>query len=303
MSPLDQISTEEYWHTSSDLENYVVQFYPNLGGTEMVHFDAGDSDDLVYQSLSVILHGQRTPSTGNWIGEWANIRNINIFFDNYEKCEDPFEQYQQYVGEAYFFRAWFYFNLLKKYGDLPWYSSALDIEDEKGLMKAREPRTLVADSILADLDKAIEYLNVRSEAGNLRINKETALAFKTRVALYEGSWQKYHANDEFGTKDADPAKYFRQCVNAAEELIDGNYTKGIYNTGNPDEDYYEMFGLDNMYNVNEVLLYRAFNMADGLSNHAQHYVTERNTSKGATWDLISSYLGKDGKPYDYQRSV
>lgn len=299
LSPLDKISTEEYWYASSDLENYVVQFYPNLVGSEMVQFDAGDSDDLLYQSLSIILHGQRTPSTGNWISEWSNIRNINIFFDNYKKCKDPFEQYQHYVGEACFFRAWSYFNLLKKYGDLPWYSSALDIDNEEGLMKARDSRTLIADSILADLDKAIEYLNVRSTVGNLRINKETALAFKTRVALYEGSWQKYHANDEFGTKGADPNKYFSQCVNAAEELMKGGYTADLYNTGNPNTDYYNLFGFDNMYNINEVLLYRAFNMTDGLTNLTQHYVTERNTSKGATWDLISSYLGKDGKPYNY----
>lgn len=299
LSPLDKISTDDYWHASNDLENYIVQFYPGLVGSEMVQFDAGNSDDLVYQNLSVILHGQRTPTTGNWIGEWTNIRNVNIFFDNYGKCKDPFDQYKHYVGEAHFLRAWYYFGLLKKYGDLPWYSSALDIDDEEGLMRPRDSRILIADSILTDLDRAIEYLNVRSAVGNLRINKETALAFKTRVALYEGSWQKYHAGDDFGTKGADPDKYFRQCVDAAEELIRGDYTAGIYNTGNPDKDYYNLFGFDNMSAINEVLLYRAFNMADGLTNLTQHYVTERNTSKGATWDLVSSYLGKDGKPYNY----
>ena len=115
LEPLDKISTNDYWLATNDLENYVVQFYPNLANSEMVQFDAGDSDDLVYQNLSVILNGQRTPSTGNWIAEWSNIRNINIFFDNYKKCKDSFDQYKHYVGEAHFFRAWFYFGLLKKY--------------------------------------------------------------------------------------------------------------------------------------------------------------------------------------------
>lgn len=299
LEPLDKISTNDYWLATNDLENYVVQFYPNLANSEMVQFDAGDSDDLVYRDLSVILNGQRTPSTGNWIAEWSNIRNINIFFDNYKKCKDSFDQYKHYVGEAHFFRAWFYFGLLKKYGDLPWYSSVIDINDNTALEKPRDSRVLVADSILADLDKAIEYCDARAVVGNLRINKETALAFKTRVALYEGSWQKYHANDAFGTEGSDPDKYFRECIDAAEELMGGDYTVGVYSTGNPNMDYYELFGFDNMSNINEVLLYRAFNMTDGLTNLTQHYVTERNTSKGATWDLISSYLDKNGKPYDY----
>jgi hypothetical protein len=299
LQPLDRISTNDYWFTSADLENYIVQFYPSLGGSNMVHNDTGDSDNIVHPSLSSILNGQRTPATGNWRGEWTNIRNVNIFFDNYEKCTDAFDIYKHYVGEAHFFRAWFYFGLLKKYGDVPWYTSALQIDDAEGLNRPRDSRTTVADNILADLDKAAEYLNLRSAIGNMRLNKETALAFKTRVALYEGTWQKYHANDVFGTSGADPNKYFRQVVSAAEELINGDYTVGIYDNGNPDTDYYEMFGFDNMSNINEVLLYKAFNMADGMYNNAQHYVTERNTGKAVTWDLVSSYLGKDGKPYNY----
>ena len=298
LSPLDKISTNDYWYTVTDLENYIVQFYPNLGGSMLIG-DTGDSDNIVHPSLSSILNGQRTPATGNWRGECTNIRNVNIFFDNYEKCTANFDQYKHYVGEAHFFRAWFYFGLLKKYGDLPWYTSALQIDDKEGLNRPRDSRTVVADNIIADLDSAAEYLSLRSAVGNQHLSKEVALAFKTRVALYEGTLQKYHANDAFGTSGADPDKYFRQVVSAAEELINGNYTVGIYNTGNPDEDYYGMFGLDNMSNVNEVLLYRAFSLVDGMTNHAQHYVTERNSGKGVTWELVSSYLDKDGKPYDY----
>jgi hypothetical protein len=298
LQPLDRISTVDYWFTSTDLDNYIVQFYPNLGGSNMVHNDTGDSDDIVHPSLSSILNGQRTPATGNWRGEWTNIRNVNIFFDNYEKCTDVFETYRQSLGEAHFFRAWFYFGLLKKYGDVPWYTSALQIDDE-GLTRPRDSRATVADNILADLDKAVEYLKLRSEVTNQRLNKEAALVFKTRVALYEGTWEKYHSGDVFGVTGADPNKYFRQAVSAAEELINGNYTAGIYDNGSPETDYYEMFGQDNMSGINEVLLYKAFSLADGMTNNAQHYVTERNTGKAVTWELVSSYLGKDGRPYNY----
>jgi hypothetical protein len=273
----------------------------------VVFNDAGHSDDLFESDLSTILSGQRAPATGDWRDEWTIIRNINIFFDNYEKCTDPTDNYSQSLGEAYFFRAWFYFNLLKKYGDLPCYTSALTIDDEDGLMRPRDPRTVVADNILADLDKAITYLKVRSDVGNMRANREAALGFKTRVALYEGSWQKYHAGNAFGTPGAAPNKYFRQVVSAAEELINGNYTAGIYSTGKPDytdgaapdADFFNLLGMDDMSGANEILFYRGFNLADGFGNEVQRSLAERYHGRAVTWEWVTSCLGKDGKPYNY----
>mgnify|MGYP000394004063 FL=1 len=173
------------------------------------------------------------------------------------------------------------------------------MDDTEELMRPRDSRLLIADSILADLDNAITHLELRKDVGNNRINKEAALAFKTRVALFEGSWQKYHANTDFGTTGADPTKYFKICVEAAQELMKGDYKVGIYSTGNPDEDYYKLFGFDNMSDINEVLLYRAFNAAEGAGNSTQGFITYNSDSKGITWELVSSYLDKDGKPYDY----
>lgn len=300
LKPLDKISTDDYWKAPKDLEYYTKQFYPVFApNSQMVAETATHSDDMVHGSPSNILNGERTRRTGDWKWEWNKIRNINIFFENYHKCEDDFSTYKHYVGEAHFFRAWFYFDMLKMYGDLPWYSKALDLDSEDELMRPRDSRLLIADSILTDIDKAIQYLDNRSKVGNNTINKETALAFKTRVALYEGSWQKYHANTTFGTSGADPDKYFRQAVQAAEELINGDYEVGIYSTNNPDNDYFEMFGLDNMSGVNEVLLYKAFNAADGMGNSTQGFITYNADQKGINWGLVSSYLGKDGKPYNY----
>jgi hypothetical protein len=308
LKPLDKISTDDYWKTPNDLEYYTMQFYPSFYNSDnsgsvlkqMVTETALDSDDMLHGGYaSNILNGKRSRRTGDWKWEWNKIRNVNIFFENYHKCEDDFSTYKHYVGEAHFFRAWFYFNLLKRYGDVPWYSNVLELDSDEELMRPRDSRTLIADSILADLDKAVSYLDMRSQVGNNRINKEAALAFKTRVALYEGTWQKYHANTVFGSSGANPGKYFNQVVQAAEELMNGNYKVGIYSTNNPDEDYFRLFGLDNMSDVNEVLLYRAFNAADGAGNSVQGFITYNADQKGITWELVSSYLGKDGKPYNY----
>ncbi len=300
LKPLDRISTLDYWKTSRDLEKYMYQFYPLLTEDQQLLSDnAHHTDDMIHADISKIMNGERTISTGGWRGEWYRIRGINIFFENYQKCEDDFNSYRHYVGEAHFFRAWFYFNLLEKYGDLPWYSEVIELDDEEALMRPRDLRTMVADRILEDLDKAISYLDFRTKTGNSRISKEAALAFKTRVALYEGTWQKYHANTPFGTAGANPNKYFQECVDAAEELINGNYTIGIYSTGNSDKDYYQLFGFDNMSDIDEVILYKSFNAAEGFGNSAQYHSNIYPAERGITWWLISSYLGKNGEPYNY----
>jgi hypothetical protein len=169
------------------------------------------------------------------------------------------------------------------------------------LLKPRDSRTLVVDSILMHLDKAFTYLDSRktSDYGNTSLTKEAALAFKTRVALYEGSWQKYHHGTVFATAGADPGKYFRICVDAAEELMNGDYTVGLYKTGNPAADFHDLFTRSNMGSIGEVLFYRAYSIADASQHNVNHYATLYPEDFCVTWELVSSYLGKDGKPYDY----
>lgn len=302
--PLDQVGTDSYWKTAKDLENYVLQFYPRLpshGSNAGMPLEDASSDNLIRVTADPTMNGGRTITTGNWISDWNLIRGINIFFDNYHKCEESLEIYQHFLGEAYFFKAWFYFELVKKYGDVPWYSHAIYPDSDEELVRPRDLRTLVVDSILFHIDKAVLYLDTRANAngGNNRINKEAALAFKTRVALYEGTWQKYHAGSPFSTEGANPNKYFQACVDAAEELINGDYTKGVYNTGNPNQDYGNLFGLSDMTNISEVLFYRAANSGDAMGNNVQLYVTDRTNQMGITWQLVTSYLGKTGLPYNY----
>ena len=295
--PLDKISTDSYWNTAKDLENYVIQFYPGFPRHATwqygFNYPVRNSDETMEITPSVILNGERGVTGGRWTSDWSNIRNVNIFFDNYRKCKESFEAYKHFLGEAYFFRAWFYFELIKKYGDVPWVSTELLPTSGDALLQPREPRTQVVDSMLADLDHAIEVLGLKSKYGNNRINKEVALAFKARVALYEGTWQKYHAGTVFGTQGATPNKYFQACVDAAGELMNGNYQTGLYS------DYYKLFGLDNMSSANEILLYRAYNSKDGLSNDVQYTTTTSPYGLGLTWSLISGYLNKNGEPYDY----
>ncbi len=302
--PLTEIGNESYWKSAIDLKNYTAKFYedfPTIQGSAYMNVYYESDDMFTYTNAKDLLNGNNVISTGSWKNDFADVRNINVFFDNYSRCEDDFEAWNQYLGEAQFFKAWIYFNLVKKYGDVPWYSNGLtpDMEDE--LMRPRDPRTLVVDSILSLLDKAVLNVDKRDVApwNNNSINKEAVLAFKTRVALNEGTWQKYHNGTDFATPGANPDKYFQVSVSAAQELMNGDYNAGIYSTGNPETDYFELFGTGNMGSINEVLLYRAYNVGDKIGHQQNYYCVTAPNELGATWQYVTSHLGNDGTPFDY----
>ena len=158
--PLDEIGQSSYWKTAIDLENYIIKYYakfPTAAGDvfSIPYYYESFSDNMTQgRTPKPILDGNVQPNTGTWTSQWNDIRSINIFFDNYQKCEDPFVEYKHTLGEAHFFKAWFYFQLVEKYGDVPWYSHALGNKEDDMLYKAKDPRAAVVDSIMADLEYA-----------------------------------------------------------------------------------------------------------------------------------------------------
>lgn len=308
--PLDEISSEQYWKTINDIENYTLQFYASFPTFKTISFQTGTigwdarrgSDHQIILTPVDQLNGTRSiVQAGNgW--NWGNIRAVNIFFENYGKVKEMPENIKHFVGEAHFFKAWFYFELVKAFGDVPWYSNSLQM-DSPELYDARTPRTQVVDSILYHLDKAVGNLRFLKDVdgGNNRLSKEAALIFKSRVALYEGSWQKYHAGTAFGTQGANPNKYFQAAVQATTELMTpGKYKVGIYNTGNPAEDYNTLFSSNDLSSNIEVVLWCKFDKTLSNFSHAfQQFITDFTDQISLTMGLVKNYLGKDGSPYDY----
>jgi hypothetical protein len=306
--PLTQIGNDDYWKSSTDLENYTLQFYPNFPafGTVGSYFGligwdgTRGSDTQITSVPSTTWNGARSPITsgGNW--NWSNIRAVNVFFANYGRCTDAFDSYKHFVGEAHFFKAWFYFEKVRYYGDVPWFSTPLETNSEE-LYKPRDSRLLVIDSILWNLDKAIEYLNPlkSTSGGNNRLSKEAALLFKSRVSLYEGSWQKYHKGTAFATSGADPNKYFKIAVAAAEELMKPEYSTGLYSTGQSAEDYCHMFSLTDQSANKEILLWKRYDMGLGMGHSFQIFVSDRTDGNVVTLEQVQHYLGKDGNAYNY----
>ena len=309
--PLDRPSDAVFFYKSTDLQIYMNQFYcmrsfPNYWawvynpGGQQNSYPGGDDDynsDIIVDSRTLdtrLSGGRNATNTGPWNTEsWGWIRRINYFFDNYERCEDPFSAYQQYVGEAHFFRALYYFRLLRSFGDVPWYSTALGTASE-GLYDPRMPRHIVADNIIADLDEAARLLSDAKDNGCSRVNKWVALLLQSRIALYEGSWQKYHDGTVFAAQVSDPNKYFNKAVEAAQAIMNSGLYD-IYTTGNPEEDYYDLFTQRSYNNISEVLFWTQFSMTQEVTNN-KNYQWSYPRQYGVTKRLADSYLCDDGLP-------
>ncbi len=296
--PLNQISTEDYWERASDLKLYMNTFYTNFnvsGSDRYEYIFERDlpTDDMTHVQANARLRGSRiVPESGGW--NYTPIRNVNYFFANYTKCKDPFEEYKTFLGEAHFFRAYLYFNLVKEYGDVPWINKPLNTDSEE-LYMARTPRSQVIDSIAADLDKAINYLPSGKIEGGTRLSREIAQLFKSRVCLYEGTWEKYHSSSVFGVPNPNPNKYLEMAVQAAEAVMQSGLFS-LYTVNDPKWNYFFFAKIDYSNNP-EVLFWKKYDLDLGVG-HARQFQVARGKSGGVglTKSFVESYLMTDGNP-------
>ncbi len=293
--PLDAVSGEAYWKTPADLEMYVNQYYtvfPNETRNDMNLLD-GNSDNLVLVGFNPTLGGTRiVPASGGaWAGAWTNIRSVNYFLQNYKKVSAPAASINQFIGEAYFFRAYFYFALVRDYGDVPWVNKPLD-QNSSELQMPRTARNTVMDSVIADLDKAVLLMKGKGQGSASRLNSQVARLFKSRVALFEGTWEKYHVGSAFGVTGGDGRKYLTLARDAAKQLIDdGAYS--VYSSGSPKTSYAYLFGQNDYSSNPEVMLWKKWDASLGLVRWAP---SVWGMGMGVTKGMVDSYLSIDGLP-------
>lgn len=298
--PLDQVTSEVYFAKPNDLKAYVNNYYSNTFFPRYNnHGNDFDSDNQISSIVDRRLEGTLTISSSGSIG-FGNVRSINYFFDHYKKVEEnyAFADYKQYLGEAYFFKALIYFGLLQRYGDIQWLDSELGTSSPE-LYRPRDPRDYVADRIISALDTAALYLTADKTNGAARVNKWMALLIQSRVALYEGTWQKYHNGTEFGVSSPQPEKYFNKVVEATSKIMESGLYN-IYSTGKPASDYKDLFSLMDYTSNVEVMFWRKYD--NELSRGNNNFTNDRNfrmetpTSKTMTKEMVDSYLCTDGKP-------
>ena len=332
--PLDQISPDNYFTTAEQLGGFTFNYYrtifPNNSGwfAGIATFDDGtDNQAAVNGNRAMFLPDQWLVPTSGGIGFNA-IRDVNKFIHESEakiaagKVTGDTNLINQYMGEAYFIRAMLYYDKLKTYGDFPIELNELNVDQDLAADSKRQPRNLVARQILSDMDNAISKLQV-SIANKLRINKYTALAFKSRIALYEATFEKYHRgtgrvpgdanwpgknkswNQSFTINQNNEVNFFLdQAMSAAKQVCDAvplttqnshvmnPSSIGQYNGWNP---YYDMFASTDLSTVPEVLMWRQFN-ADLSVAHLTSNKLRTGSATGWTRGLVESFLMKNGLP-------
>lgn len=294
--PLSEMSPESYFKTEQDLQLFSNTFYNNLLPKSPYGYQ---SDHYVKQTMSDELHGgsyRIVPESGSgW--SWGDLRKMNTLLAYIDNCEDE-KAIVEYTALTKFFRTFFYFEKVKRFGDVPWIDVELGSADE-ALFNPRDNREVVMQHMLEDINYAIE--NLPAPTSQFRVNKYTALALKAQFCLYEGTFRKYHDDEStLKTLPADAADYdfyLREAADAAKQIMDsGKYS--LYSTGKPDQDYRDMFVLEDCESNKEYILAIKFDYGLSIFHNGTAYGLLPSQGRiGGTRKFIDSYLMKDGSRF------
>lgn len=289
-NPETSLAPGTFFASEAELELWTNRFYALFDGPDVEGIQG--SDIQISKSLTAVQQGTRTPATESW--SWSYLRYINYYLEHSHNCAN-IDIRNRYDGVAYFFRGLFYFDKVLKYGDVPYFDYALASDDWSSLRKPRDNRAYVMLKIMQDLDRAIEQLPLAWPSDPLyRVSKYAAYALKARIALYEGTFRKYHAipDQVIDGKTLSPEYFLQQAEEAAGKIITDNkyslYKESKLGVGGP---YREFFILEDAF-AKETILSMRFN-ADVLVRHNIQF-TYRNMRHSMTRRFTNHYLMADG---------
>ncbi len=291
--PQTSISPNLFFNSENDLSSYVNGL---LSMPDRYSYLNDQSSDNVSTTANLevknVMIGNATAQniTSGW--DWGRLRDINYFLENYNKAKVSADIKNHYAGLAKYYRAMFYMDKIKRFSDVPWYSGTLNPGD-KALFKPRDPRALVMDSVMSDLDFA--YQHVRETVPSGTPGKWAVAAFYVRAALYEGTYRKYHPELNL---IASANTFLQTAVKVAGDMMaSGKFA--IYNTGKPDQDYAALFNSQDLTTNNEVILANIFDMSKNRSENVNGVVFG-DYEQAPAKDLILAYLMKDGSRFTDQ---
>lgn len=293
-SPRSEFSNNPtFWSNANSVESYSNTLYENYSG----YGQGGSGGWFYFKSLS---DDQANPNFDNWT--FTSVPNTSSYwsspFEEIRRCNYLIEGMaissladgvkKNYEAVARLNRAWQYFQLVREYGDVQWYEKVvLDPNNEEEVNQPRTDRDVVMDNIVADLDFAIENLTT-VKAGNAW-SKHMALAMKSDVCLFEGTYCKYRTQEDNG-KPADAAraqKYLQLAVAASQELMNAGYALSA--------NYGDVYNSLNLNGNPEVIFWRNYHK-DVLGHSTVDYTTGSTAQRGITKDAVDAFLFRDGKP-------
>lgn len=296
--PLTVANDETVWTSEEKVRLYANKYYTDF----FVGYNSGwgttgapvegftFSDDILHNGSQ----GNFTRSVPNsQIWSMSLIRSINIMLDRVENRMGTIlstEAYNHWIGVGRFFRALEYASLVTAYGDVPYYDHVVSDTDLDDLYKPRTPRNEVMDHVYDDLTFA--FNNVRLNDGDQSVNRYVVAGFISRVALHEGSWQKYYYKNNERAE-----KFFNLALEAADFIIQS----GRYDIVT---EFRDLFTSEDLKGNKDCILYRHYDQAVGVTHHI---ATLNNLSEtvnfGPTADLIKSFICNDGNVWQNSELV
>ncbi len=228
-----------------------------------------------------------TTYTGpTWNFSW--VRKSNLFIERIEQMKDDkitAEAYKHWSAVARFFRGYEYSRLVSVFGNVPYYDKVLLDTDLELMYKDRDDRTMIMDKVYDDFVYALDNMRLSDESAQY-LNKYIAASFISRLMLFEGTWQKYHHNN-----NEKASKYLNLAANAAQFVIDSK--KYSFSS-----DFRSLFGSEDLAANKEVILYRHYDAGVGITHHVASYSNGyESQSPAPNLKLAKAFICNDGKPY------
>ena len=282
--PLDAISPETYYNNADELRSATNQFYGMFPGAASGYTESADV--VCIFNLPAEVQGIRTVPTSGGGWNWEYLRAVNFYLSHSVRCDDV-DAREHFDGIARFFRAYFYFEKVKRFGEVPWFDRELSSTDPE-LFRPRDSRDFIMDKILDDLTYAIDNISDKKDLYN--VTHWTALALKSRICLFEGTFRKYHGVPGY-------EKFLNECATASKLFID-NAPYAIYQTGA--QPYRDLFSSMNAIEE-EVILARDYDRSQNVMHEANANTLSPTYGRpGMNKKIVNSYLMTNGDRFTDQ---
>lgn len=292
-APQASVDKSTIFGSEKGLETYSYSFYDLLPSvTDGYKQDAMCDYGAVTSFDNFIREGAYSAElSSGW--NWDDLRNINYFIENCTDESIDESVRNNYIGLARFFRAYFYYKMVVRFGDVPWIDHPLSVDDEL-LYAARDSRTVVMDNILSDLDYASENISRTNDETGSMVTKWVAYALKSRICLFEASFRKYHT--ELGLTST-VEKWYQESIKAAEAVMNsGNFS--IYTAAGEEASLRSLF-ISEKPITSEVLLASCADAGLAVLGDANWWWT--SGTYGARFSMIrtfvNTFLNIDGTPF------
>ena len=283
--------------SESGLKAYAYSFYSALPGATTAFYQENGLTDYVSCKIvdDFFVNGAYSAETKtSW--SWTTLRNVNFFLDGLksEECTVSEDVKANYEGIARWFRAYFYYDKLTTYGEVPWFDHAAQNYELDYMYKNRDSRDVIIKNIIADLDFAYNNIKATTSTDNTMITKYVAAAFKSRVCLFEASFRKYHGleTEEYTAEDL-----YREAVNAAS-IVMNSQQFGLNTEEGTVGAYRELF-YNETPKINECMLNICCNSAAGILGSQNWRFNSASYGNGncLARSFVHTFLNTDGTPF------